>query len=99
MTPAAILKIQADRDREARTEVMVRYLEQVKCEELPGGHPKKAIQWEIAQLILNDLGAGHSKSAVYRKYGPDCRFSRTWLVDAISDGHLEEMAKKPPETP
>ena len=99
MTPAAILKIRADRDREARVEVMVKYLEQAPCEEIPGGHPKIELPWEVAQLIQADLDIGHTKSAVHRKYGPICGFSRTFLIDVIADGRLREMAKKPPETP
>ena len=99
MTPAAILKIGADRDREARVEAMVKYLEQVPCEEIPGGHPKIELPWEVAQLIQADLDIGHTKSAVHRKYGPICGFSRTFLIDVIADGRLREMAKKPPETP
>ena len=99
MTPAAILKIRADRDREARVEAMVKYLEQVPCEEIPGGHPKIELPWEVAQLIQADLDIGHTKSAVHRKYGPICGFSRTFLIDVIADGRLREMAKKPPETP
>ena len=99
MTPAAILKIRADRDREARVEAMVKYLEQVPCEEIPGGHPKIELPWAVAQLIQADLDIGHTKSAVHRKYGPICGFSRTFLIDVIANGRLSEMAKKPPETP
>ncbi len=98
MTPAAILKVQAARDREARIEAEIRYLEQVPCEERSGGHPKIELDWRIAQLILNELDE-HTTSAVHRKYGPVCNFSRTWLIERIADGGLEEMAKKPPETP
>ena len=99
MTPAAILKIRADRDREARIEAMVKYLEQAPCEEIPGGHPKIELPWEVAQLIQADLDIGHTKSAVHRKYGLICGFSRTFLIDVIADGRLREMAEKPSETP
>ena len=99
MTPAAILRIQADRDREARVETMVKYLEQVPCEERSGGHPKIELEPRIARMILNDREDGHSKSALYRKYGEICRFSRTWLIGVLADGSLEEMAGNPPATP
>ena len=54
---------------------------------------------EVAQLIQADLDIGHTKSAVHRKYGRICGFSRTFLIDVIADGRLREMAKKSPETP
>ena len=96
LDPAMVLQVQADRDRQARVDAAVSYIQSVECLELQGGRPNKNLPPEIAQLILLDLEAGHTKSAIVRRYRRVCKFSRTYLNDIIADGRLEEMAKKPP---
>ena len=77
---------------DARLEVALGYLAQTPCVERPNGRRRKTLPQEIARMVILDLEAEHSHSAIVRRYAPVARFSRTWLAERIADGTLWEMA-------
>ena len=102
MVAAEVRRARADealRQREARTQVSVERLVQEKCMELEGGRPSITLPAPVARMILDDHKAGHSLSAIWRKYSVYYPFSRAWLTNALADGRLEQMAERDSETP
>ena len=102
MVAAEVRRERADealRQREARTQVSVERLVQEKCMELEGGRPSITLPAPVARMILDDHRAGHSISAIWRKYSVYYPFSRAWLTNALADGRLEQMAERDSETP
>ena len=102
MVAAEVRRERADealRQREARTQVSVERLVQEKCMELEGGRPSITLPAPVARMILDDHKAGHSLSAIWRKYSVYYPFSRAWLTNALADGRLEQMAERDSETP
>ena len=77
---------------EVRTQVMVQYLSETPCVERADGRRPKVLPPEIAQLVILDLEAGHSRSAIVRRYERVAPFSRDWLTSRIVDRGLWEMA-------
>ena len=58
-----------------------------------GGRPSMVLPPEIARRVLADLEACLSHRAIELKYkGTRYPFSRRWLVRAIGDGRLLQMA-------
>ena len=58
-----------------------------------GGRRTIVLPPEIARRVLADLEAGLSHRTIEIKYkGTRCPFSRRWLVRAIADGRLLQMA-------
>ena len=101
MVAAEVRRERADealRQREARTQVRWR-LVQEKCMELEGGRPSITLPAPVARMILDDHKAGHSISAICRKYSVYYPFSRAWLTNALADGRLKQMAERDSETP
>ena len=86
---ATALRLGAD---EVRTQVMVQYLSETPCVERANGRRLKVLPPEIAQLVILDLEAGHSRSAIVRRYKRVAPFSRDWLTSRIVDRGLWEMA-------
>ena len=102
MVAAEVRRERADealRQREARTQVSVERLVQEKCMELEGGRPSITLPAPVARMILDDHKAGHSISAICRKYSVYYPFSRAWLTNALADGRLKQMAERDSETP
>ena len=102
MVAAEVRRERADealRQREARTQVSVERLVQEKCMELEGGRPSITLPAPVARMILDDHKAGHSISAIWRKYSVYYPFSRAWLTNALADGRLQQMAERDSETP
>ena len=91
--------VEEQRQREARTQVSVERLVQEECTELEGGRPSLTLPAEVAQMILDNYKAGHSKSSIWRKYSVYYPFSRAWLTNALADGRLQRMAERDSETP
>ena len=96
--PEAWMAAQHQMEEQARLAAAAEYLKGVECLELQGGRPNKVLPRQVAELILLDWKEGHTLSAVARKYGTVCGFSRTWLKARLEDGSLERMAKTDPKT-
>ena len=68
-------------------------LDQWERESEQGGRPSIVLPPEIARRVLADLEAGLSHRTIELKYrGTRYPFSRRWLVRAIADGRLLQMA-------
>ena len=90
MVAAEVRRERADealRQREARTQVSVERLVQEKCMELEGGRPSITLPAPVARMILDDHKAGHSISAIWRKYSVYYPFSRAWLTPNPPTGY------------
>ena len=85
--------------REKRTKASVERLAQEDCMELEGGRPRITLPGQVACMILDDHAAGHTTSAIWRKYSVYYPFSRAWLTKALADGSLVRMAESVLETP
>ena len=91
--------VEDQRQREERTQVSVERLVQEECMERKGGRPSITVPAAVARMILDDYEAGHSISAIWRKYSVYYPFSRAWLTNALADGQLQQMAERDSETP
>ena len=77
---------------ELRNQALLEYLKQVPCNERANGRPLKTLPKEIARLVLADVDAGFTLSAIVRRYQDVIPFSRCWLAAVIRNGRLREMA-------
>lgn len=77
---------------EVRRQMELDYLARNPCVERRNGRRLKVLPREIALLVLQDVEAGYSLSAIVERFKPICPFSRTWLAEVIKDGRLREMA-------
>ena len=77
---------------ELRNQALLEYLKHVPCNERANGRPRKHLPKEIARLVLADVAAGFTLSAIVRRYRDVIPFSRFWLAEAIRNGRLREMA-------
>ena len=91
--------VEDQRQREERTQASVERLVQEECIERKGGRPSITVPAAVARMILDDYEAGHSISAIWRKYSVYYPFSRAWLTNALADGQLQQMAERDSETP
>ena len=77
---------------ELRNQALLEYLKHVPCNECANGRPLKTLPKEIARLVLADVDAGFTLSAIVRRYQDVIPFSRCWLAEVIRNGRLREMA-------
>ena len=77
---------------ELRNKALLEYLKHMPCNERANGRPLKTLPKEIARLVLADVDAGFTLSAIVRRYQDVIPFSRCWLAAVIRNGRLREMA-------
>ena len=77
---------------ELRNQALLEYLKHVPCNERANGRPLKTLPKEIARLVLADVDAGFTLSAIVRRYREVIPFSRCWLAEVIRNGRLRKMA-------
>ena len=77
---------------ELRNKAFLEYLKHLPCNERANGRPLKTLPKEIARLVLADVDAGFTLSAIVRRYQDVIPFSRCWLAAVIRNGRLREMA-------
>ena len=82
--------------RQTQEEVLLQmgldYLARNPCVERRNGRRRIVLPRDIALLVVQDVDAGHTQSAIVERFKPVCAFSRGWLGAAIKDGSLREMA-------
>ena len=87
----------AKRDIEAGLllDVALEHLKNTECSEPTNGRPRKSLPWQIARLVMDDVEADFSHTAIVVKYRRVAPFSRAWLSGVIADGRLQQMAQPP----
>ena len=77
---------------DVRLQMELDYLARNPCVERKDGRRQKELPKEIALLVLQDVEAGYSLSAIVERFKLVYPFSRAWLAEVIKNGRLREMA-------
>ena len=77
---------------DVRLQMELDYLARNPCVERKNGRRQKELPKEIALLVLQDVEAGYSLSAIVERFKLVYPFSRAWLAEVIKNGRLREMA-------
>ena len=87
---AEMVKRQTHED--VRLQMELDYLASNPCVERKNGRRQKELPRKVALLVLQDVEAGYSLSAIVERFKLVYPFSRAWLAEVIKNGRLREMA-------